>query len=210
MALIWEFCRRNQLLKTVKMKKFLFLFSCATLAFSAANAQSGFGIRGGANFFNFGGSDVKENDYTNRVGFHAGVYATILPEGPVSIEPGVFYSVKGTQNDDVLDSRAIFDYIDVPVLVRFRVGEGFNLFAGPQVSFLTKSKFEGNFGSSTVSINTDEVKNTDAGLVVGLGYNLPQGFNIQGSYDYGMTPIFKNSDADVYNRGFKVSLGYTF
>jgi hypothetical protein len=122
----------------------------------------------------------------------------------------VFYSIKGTQNDDAIDSRAVLDYIDVPVLVRFKVGEGFNLFAGPQVSFLTKSKFEGNFGGSTVSLNTNTIKNTDAGLVVGLGYNLPAGLNIQGSYDYGMTPIFKDSDADVYNRGFKVSLGYTF
>ena len=192
------------------MKKFLFLVSFAALTVSAANAQSGFGIRGGANFFNFGGSDVSENDYTNRVGFHAGIYATILPEVPVSVEPGVFYSVKGSQNDDGLDSRAVLDYVDVPVLVRFRIGEGFNLFAGPQISFLTNSKFEGEFGGSTLSFDTDEIKSTDAGLVFGLGYNLPQGFNVQGSYDYGLTPIFKDSDSDVFNRGFKVSLGYTF
>ncbi len=192
------------------MKKFLFLVSFAALTVSAANAQSGFGIRGGANFFNFGGSDVSENDYTNRVGFHAGIYATILPEGPVSVEPGVFYSVKGSQNDDGLDSRAVLDYVDVPVLVRFRIGEGFNLFAGPQISFLTNSKFEGEIGGSTLSFDTDEIKSTDAGLVFGLGYNLPQGFNVQGSYDYGLTPIFKDSDSDVFNRGFKVSLGYTF
>ena len=192
------------------MKKFLFLVSFAALTVSAANAQSGFGIRGGANFFNFGGSDVSENDYTNRVGFHAGIYATILPEGPVSVEPGVFYSVKGSQNDDGLDSRAVLDYVDVPVLLRFRIGEGFNLFAGPQISFLTNSKFEGEFGGSTLSFDTDEIKSTDAGLVFGLGYNLPQGFNVQGSYDYGLTPIFKDSDSDVFNRGFKVSLGYTF
>lgn len=192
------------------MKKFLFLVSFAALTVSAANAQSGFGIRGGANFFNFGGSDVSENDYTNRVGFHAGIYATILPEGPVSVEPGVFYSVKGSQNDDGFDSRAVLDYVDVPVLVRFRIGEGFNLFAGPQISFLTNSKFEGEFGGSTLSFDTDEIKSTDAGLVFGLGYNLPQGFNVQGSYDYGLTPIFKDSDSDVFNRGFKVSLGYTF
>ncbi|MBN7811682.1 PorT family protein [Algoriphagus sp. H41] len=192
------------------MKKFLLLFSVGTLIAAGASAQSAFGIRGGANFFNFGGEDVSENDYTNRAGFHAGIYASFMGEGPVTIEPGVFYSIKGTQNDDGLDSRAILDYVDVPILLRFRVGEGFNLFAGPQVSFLTKSKFEGDIGDSTVSFETDAVKETDAGLVFGLGYNLPRGFNIQGSYDYGMTPIFKDSDSDVYNRGFKVSLGYTF
>lgn len=192
------------------MKKFLLLFSVAALTVAGANAQSGFGIRGGANFFNFGGEDVSENDYTNRAGFHAGIYASFLGEGPVTLEPGVFYSIKGTQNDDGINSRAVLDYVDVPVLVRFRLGEGFNIFGGPQVSFLAKSKFEGDFGDSTISFDTDAVQSTDAGLVVGVGYNLPQGFNIQGSYDYGMTPVFKDSDADVFNRGFKVSLGYTF
>lgn len=192
------------------MKKFLLAFFVAGMAVSTANAQSGFGIRGGANFFNFGGEDVSENDYTNRTGFHAGIYASISGGGPIALEPGVFYSVKGTQNDDGFNSRAILDYVDVPVLVRLKLGEGFNIFGGPQVSFLTKSKVEGDLGDSTVSFNTDSVKETDAGLVFGLGYHLPKGLNLQGSYDYGMTPIFKNTEADVYNRGFKVSLGYTF
>lgn len=192
------------------MKKLLLMFSLAVLTAAGASAQSSFGIRGGANFFNFAGNDVSENDYNNRVGFHAGVYASLFGEGMVVLEPGVYYSVKGTQNDDAFDTRAVLDYVDVPILVRLKVGEAFNLFAGPQISFLTNSKFEGNFGGSTVSLDTDAIKNTDTGVVFGVGYNMPQGFNIQGSYDYGLTPIFENSDADVYNRGFKVSLGYTF
>lgn len=192
------------------MKKILLLLSLAFLTGLSVNAQSGFGIRGGANFFNFGGDDVSENDYTNRTGFHVGIYASILGGGPVSIEPGIYYSVKGTQNNDAANTRAVLDYIDIPLLLRLKFGEGFNVFGGPQISFLANSKFEGDFGGSTVSLNTNNIKETDAGLVFGLGYNLPKGMNIQGSYDYGFTPIFKNSDADVYNRGFKLSLGYTF
>jgi hypothetical protein len=192
------------------MKKVLLIFSLTILIAASANAQSGFGIRGGANFFNFGGNDVSENDYTNRVGFHAGIYASILGGGPISIEPGVYYSIKGTQNDDAANTRAVLNYVDVPLILRLKFGDGFNVFGGPQVSFLTNSKFEGDFGGSTVSIDTNNIKDTDAGLVFGLGYNLPKGINIQGSYDYGLTPIFKDSNADVYNRGFKVSLGYTF
>ncbi len=198
----------NQLFIT--MRKFLLLFAVSALTAAGASAQSSFGIRGGANFFNFAGDDVSENDYNNRVGFHAGVYASLFGEDILSVEPGVFYSVKGTQNDDAFDSRAVLDYVDVPVLVRFRMGEGFNVFAGPQLSFLTNSKFEGDFGGSTVSLDTESVKETDAAIVFGVGYNMPHGFNVQGSYDYGLSPIFKDSDADVYNRGFKVSLGYTF
>lgn len=192
------------------MKKLLLIVSLALLSGISVQAQSGLGIRGGANFFNFGGNDVSENDYTNRTGFHAGVYASLFGGSIVSLEPGVYYSVKGSQNDDAFNTRAVLGYVDVPVLVRLKFGEGFNVFAGPQLSFLVNSEFEGDFAGSTVSLDTDSVKDTDAALVFGVGYNLPKGLNIQGSYDYGMTPIFDNNDADVYNRGFKVSLGYTF
>ncbi|MDX5338425.1 MAG: PorT family protein [Cyclobacteriaceae bacterium] len=192
------------------MKKILVFLLASAFGISFASAQSSVGFRGGVNMFNFGGSDVSENSYTNRVGFHAGVYADLMSESAISIEPGIFYSVKGTQNDDAINSRAILNYVDIPVLFRLRVGEGFNVFAGPQFSFLSGSKFEGDFGDSTVSLDTDSIKDNDSAIVFGLGYNLPKGFNIQGSYDYGLTPIFKNSDADVYNRGFKVSLGYSF
>lgn len=191
----------------------MLLFAFGIFGFSAAQAQTeylgGFGIRGGANLFNFGGSDVKENDYTNRVGFHAGIYTMMFATDRFAIEPGIYYSVKGTQNDDAANSRAIFNYVDVPVLFRLYPVEGFNFFAGPQISFLANSKYEGDFFGSTVTFDRDNVKETDLGIVFGIGYNLPKGFNIQGSYDYGMTPIYKNSDADVYNRGFKISLGYT-
>ena len=90
------------------------------------------------------------------------------------------------------------------------VSAGFNLFAGPQISFLAKSKFQSGFAGSALRIDTNSIKNIDMGLVIGLGYNLPKCFNFQGSYDLGLTPIFRNSDADVYNRGFKFSLGYSF
>lgn len=192
------------------MKKLFLIASLAFLTITGANAQSGLGIRGGGSFFNFGGNDVSENNYTNRTGFHAGVYASIFGGGPITLEPGVYYSVKGSQNDDAVNTRAVLDYVDIPLLVRLKFGEGFNVFGGPQLSVLAQSKFEGDFGGSTVSLDTDAVKETDAALVFGVGYNLPKGLNIQGSYDYGFTPIFKDSDADVYNRGFKLSLGYTF
>ncbi|MCC5938981.1 MAG: PorT family protein [Lunatimonas sp.] len=176
----------------------------------AEEQKASFGIRGCANFFNWGGSDVSSNDYTNRVGFHAGIFANMFVVDRFAIEPGVYYSVKGTQNDDFADSRAILNYLDVPILFRFYAGEGFNFFAGPQGSILMGSKFEANVLGSTLGWNTDAINDIDAGLVVGLGYNLPVGLNLQASYDLGLTPVFKDSQAEVYNRGFKVSVGISF
>ena len=182
----------------------------AQMSSPASEQNTGFGVRGGANFFNWGGSDISSNDYANRIGFHAGIFANMFVVDRFSIEPGVYYSVKGTQSDNFVDSRAVLNYIDVPILLRFYATEGLNFFAGPQGSILTGSRFEADALGSTFDWQTDAINDIDAGLVFGVGYNLPVGLNLQASYDYGMTPIFKDSDADVFNRGFKLSLGVSF
>lgn len=176
----------------------------------ASEQQATFGIRGGVNFFNWNGGDAPIQDYTNRAGFHAGIYGNMFVTDRFSIEPGAYYSVKGTQNDDAFNSRAILNYIDVPILLRFYATDGLNIFAGPQGSILLGSRFEGDVLGNVVGWETNAVNDIDAGLVFGLGYNLPIGLNLQASYDLGLTPVFKDSDANVYNRGFKVSLGYSF
>lgn len=201
------------------MKKVIFAFIAVTLFAWDANAQmrtpasaqaSNFGIRGGASFFNWGGDDGSNNDYTNRAGFHAGIYGNMFVTNNFAIEPGAYYSQKGTAADNFADSRTVLSYVDVPILLRFYASDGFNVFAGPQGSILVDSKFEGDAFGSTFEWERDDINDLDAGLVFGLGYNLPVGLNVQGSYDLGLTPVFKDSDAKVYNRGFKVSLGYSF
>jgi opacity protein-like surface antigen len=197
------------------MKKVTIIFALTALFSFQAQAQDsfkkgGFGLRGGASFFNFGGDNASGNDYNNRIGYHVGLYNSFFIGNSFAIEPGVFYSVKGTQNDDLLNSRAVLNYVDIPVLLRIYLTEGLNVFAGPQVSFLATSRFEGDLFGSTVGFDTESVSNSDYGVLMGLGYNLPKGLNLQAAYNYGLNPVFKNSNIDVYNRGFQVSLGLTF
>ena len=180
-----------------------------TVAVQAQN-ESGFGVRGGANFFTWGGSDVSSNDYNNRVGFHAGFYGNGFISDRFSIEPGLYYSVKGTQTDDMVNSRAVLDYVDLPVLFRIYATDGVNLFFGPQASVLVGSSFEADALGNTYGWDTDNISDFDAAVVVGVGYNLPKGLNLQASYDFGINPVFKDSDASVYNRGFKLSAGISF
>jgi hypothetical protein len=201
------------------MKKIVFLMALAFCLAKEARSQqrtpaseqnASFGIRGGVNFFNWGGADVNSNDYTNRAGFHAGIYGNMFVTDGFAIEPGAYYSVKGTQNDDLINSRAILNYIDVPILLRFYATDGLNFFAGPQGSILLGSTFEMDAFGNTYGWDTESINDLDAGLVFGLGYNLPVGLNLQASYDLGLTPVFKDSDADVFNRGFKLSVGISF
>lgn len=160
--------------------------------------------------FNWSGEDISGNDYTNRTGYHFGIYGNSFVGDRFSIEPGLYYSVKGTQNDDMLDSRAILNYLDLPLLFRLYATDGVNLFFGPQASLLLGSSFEADALGNTYGWETDAINDFDAGMVVGLGYNPPTGLNFQASYDFGLVPVFEDSDANVYNRGFKVAVGISF
>ncbi|MCL6260738.1 PorT family protein [Aquiflexum sp. TKW24L] len=197
-------------MKKVSLIFALFLAFSLQLQAQDSDKKGGLGIRAGAGFFSFGGEDASNNDYDNRIGYHVGLYNTFFLGSSIAIEPGVFYSIKGTQNEDFANSRAVLNYVDIPVLLRLYVTDGLNIFLGPQVSFLTSSKFEGDLFGSTVAFDTESVRSTDMGMLLGVGYNLPKGLNIQASYNYGLSPVFKNSNVDVYNRGYQLSLGFTF
>src|SRR5690606_23401599 len=201
----------------ITMKKAILAIAAVMVLSISANAQtrtpasdqvSSFGVRGGVNFFNWGGDDASGNDYTNRAGFHAGIYGNMFVTDRFAIEPGAYYSVKGTQADNAVDSRSILNYVDVPILLRFYATDGLNIFAERQGSILLNSKFEGDVFGQPWTFDRDDINELDAGLVVGIRYNLPMGLNLQGSYDLGLTPVFKNSDAEAYNMGFKISLGF--
>ncbi|UJP65186.1 porin family protein [Mongoliitalea daihaiensis] len=195
------------------MKKLLLVcaFVFSVLAVQAQDqSRLGIGVRGGVNFSTFGGGDIQDDDYSNRTGLSVGLYATVPILPFLAVEPGVYYSIRGTKNNDFANSRAVLGYVDIPVLARLYVGSAFNVFAGPQLSFLQSSRFEGDLFGSTVGFDTNAVRERDFGAVVGVGFNPAKSFNVQASYNYGMQPVFKNSNVDVYNRGFTVSVGYTF
>jgi hypothetical protein len=97
-------------------------------------------------------------------------------------------------------------YIDLPVLLRLKLIPAINVFAGPQFSFLASRNYQlGN----VVSNSTEPIKGYDVAGVVGAQVVLPLGFNVQASYDIGLSSL-NYFDTDVKNRVFKVSLGYTF
>ncbi len=197
------------------------------------------GIKGGYSVMGWQGETVKSFgdllEYTNgnvttkmRQGFHAGAYLSIPMGNGFEFEPGVQYSQKGmvlegrvpgdvgtyTNAKVTLTNKA--EYIDVPLLAKVYVGEGFNLFAGPQVSFLVSNKVNVNAGAFGFSAYNDDFewqnsqRKVDVGAAAGAGYQFQNGLNISGSYDMGFTTIDDNADYKSYNHGFKASVGFRF
>jgi hypothetical protein len=183
--------------KSWKMKK-LFLFGMLFLAPLLMNAQGvGFGIKAGANFAN---QDVTDIDISSATDFHLGAYVNINLSDKFGITPEVLYSAYASNWDNV---KVDFDYIALPVMLRFKPIPLLSLEAGPQFSFLTKANVE------DIGDVTDQLKNNDFGLAFGAGLHLPLGLNAGVRYVLGFTDISDVSEQSIKNRTFQIYAGWT-
>lgn len=202
------------------MKNTLLLICFYIVCFEGIRAQEdfNFGIKGGVNFANFTGDDAEEADFNIRTGFHIGVMAEIMLAERLALQPEILFSSQGGKSTvqdfdeflgEEMDVQFKLDYISIPVLLKYFVIPGLSVEAGPQFSFMADSEAEASFEGEEVSVDiTDETEKFDLGLAVGLGYGLPQGFQMQARYVRGFSDIY--SDSDLRNTMFQVSVGYKF
>ncbi|MGD0037874.1 MAG: porin family protein [Bacteroidota bacterium] len=187
------------------------------------------GITDGLNFATLGGSDALNVSTITQ--YAAGVFFEIsFPLLPISIQPEVLYSVKGSKKgpsavpeaDDVLSvTKVTTSYIDIPILVKYylssQVIKPF-IFAGPSIGFLVNAKEEATSSGLGTSQETEiDVKNettsTDVGAVVGVGAKIPLvivDLTLDARYNYGFTSTDKINSAKIYNRVAAVYLGVAF
>src|SRR5690606_20595756 len=103
------------------------------------------------NLSNFDNSEMK-------TGFHVGAVAEIKFNDKFSIQPELLYSAQGTKfpinNSEV---KFNIDYINIPIMAKYYIVDGFSVEAGPQVGFLTKAELEGTFDNLT---GTTDIKDT--------------------------------------------------
>ncbi len=173
-------------------------------------------------------------DFTNgmittgsRTGFFAGAYATVPLSDVISVEPALYYSQKGYEMKGSLNVKGLgflganakaklnAQYIDLPVLLKANIN-GFQVFAGPQVSYLTNADLHttaGVFGINLLNTKlnaTSQFNRWDAGVTGGIGYQFINGINVMASYDHGLTRVDANRSLNSYNRSFKVGIGMSF
>ena len=222
------------------MKQKIFLSIISTfLLLNVIQAQVSYGVRSGVNFAKWQGDDLqiiedlldKTDGYLvtkGRTGLHIGGYVHIPISETVSFEPGLQYSKKGysIKGDFQIPALKYFGinigaqvqshYIDIPLVLKANVYKGFQVYAGPQVSYLVRSTLNAKLGVLGISIFnkgfgiTERFNKVDLGLTGGLGYQFDNGINIQAGYDYGLSKLDKNDNYAAYNRVVKVSVGYTF
>jgi Outer membrane protein beta-barrel domain len=199
------------------MKKFLssgmLLFLLGTAAYS--QTQFALGIKGGLNFANL---DVSNSSaaYNSRTGYHAGAFL-LVKLSKIGIQPEILFSRQGTSTKfNSSDLNANYDYINIPVILKFYTIGGLNIQVGPQIGFLAgansdKPNFDltGKLISITNTDIKDQVKGSDFSAALGLGWDAPFGLTIDARYNLGLTNVNNSgSNNDVKNQVIQVSLGF--
>src|ERR1041384_1500601 len=105
-------------------------------------------------------------------GFDGGALLEIGIAPKFMIQPEVNFSIIGVElNNGEKEATIKLRYIDVPVMAKLKLCKKINLFAGPQVGFLTWAKRDSSFTNEMIDLKRD-FKDGDYGLVIGGVYLL--------------------------------------
>ena len=163
-----------------------------------SNAKSDivFGVKGGYANTNFGG----DFDTKAASNFYIGGLVDFHITEKFHVQPELLYSMEGSNEDE-----SNLDFIRIPVMAKFFLGEGFNLQAGPELAFVA--------GGGAIK---DSLKSMDFGLGFGAGYELSSGLMFDARYNLGLSDLndFPSGsgleDAKITTNSFQIGLGYRF
>jgi hypothetical protein len=186
--------------KTFIMKKIIVSIAVISMLafYSQTYAQGiGIGIKVGANFANQSITDVSSESVT---GFAGGAYLVLAFSEKWAIQPEVLFSAQGA---DLPSGTNEFNYMSIPVLLRWKPVSVLSFEAGPQFSSLLSAVSDGTDVK-------DDFKNSDFGLAVGATVHLPLGLNAGARYIWGFTNVSDlQDDTEVKNSVFQIYAGWT-
>jgi len=201
-----------------------------------SKAQEGldFGIKGGLNWSSLKGKDVGNLSNGGEANGLSGQMIGFTLNNKLSagfwLKHEVFYSrrLMAIQLDDavhpIFKSELKRAYIDLfPATPTYHY-QRFQCYAGPYIEMLLNASVQrkdenGNlytdksfFGASDIKGNYSQ--KFDAGLVIGVEYELPAGINIGARFMRGFVPLIEDSALKdqwrIYNQSLGFTIGYSF
>ena len=210
------------------MKK-LIITILAIMLFSGTLIAEGLskkGVKIGLNLSTIRISDNENADdindmYKTKFGGSIGGFVTIDINEQLSVQPEIYYTMKGTDIEleimnHTFKGSMTLNYIEVPILVVFKLQPGIGLYGGPSLSYFlngTTTNEDEDGKEKTEDIDKDEISVYDLGLVVGGSYTLPEGISIDLRYTLGLLNVndeSKNDKSTINNHLFQLMVGYSF
>ena len=173
------------------------------------------GIAGGLNVAD--AVDAYNSNYSTGsiAAFHAGLTFDIPLIYPLSFEPEVLYSQKGYSAqipDGTFTQRS--NFIDVPLLAKFRLGQYVNFVVGPQISFPISTT--NTYGDGITETDREHYSTTSDRTimdgVIGVGFDINPNVELRFRYTYD----FQQTDDNAYyapgyrNEVWQIGLGFKF
>ena len=202
------------------MRKITLLMILALSSWLVSAQGISLGLKGGLNFPSIDavgvGNGVSASNIENSTGYHVGPYLK-LKVSKIAVQTEILYSFQET-NFDLVAGTSTYDvtqrlgYLTVPVMLRLYTVAGINLQAGPQFGFLISGKQEDNvLGARTTTDMKNSMKESDIGLNLGLGIDLPFNLDVHARYIIGITDVNDVSGGEsTKNSQFQISIGYSF
>jgi hypothetical protein len=154
------------------MKKTLFLLALLLVTSSGFAQDALFGVRTGVNVSNLDFKDAPVFENVHRNGYFIGFFGEYGLSNSIAIAPEIQFSAEGAKE------RALrIDYIQVPILLKFNIGDKFQIGAGPQIG-VKVHEFEDGF------------KNFAFSGTGGIDFMVTDEIFLSARYTYGLTNIF--------------------
>lgn len=195
------------------MKRKLYVLAAGILLANVAMAQFHLGVKAGANLTKIEGKSFKDEFST---GYHLGGFAEIGLGDKLGIQPEVLFNQYQTrvdssfkdvyQNafDSFTDKDVKRNYLSIPILLTYKLGNALSLQAGPQFGVLMDQ-------DKTLTQNGQEAfKKGDFSMLGGAQLKISK-LRFTGRYMVGLNNINDLDDQNKWkNQGWQLSVGLAF
>ena len=181
--------------------KNVFIIILLILSGHIVKAQSGrhtnFGIKAGAQAAKLGQPAI---NWDTRYSWHAGILAHIHMSRHFAIQPELLFSTKGSnaQYSGLIYQEVKYNlnYLDVPVLAVFKLGDVGEIHLGGYASYLLNANitYKGDLANGASEIDKDNLKSFDYGFSGGMGANFGN-VQVGARYNFGFVEIADSNEA---------------
>jgi hypothetical protein len=175
------------------MKKLLLMAVLLVVSVQGYSQAGKYGIRGGYNISNldFETTPTTMNKHRNSV--YLGFFADFMFSKSISIVPEIQFSAEGAKEESLQ-----LDFIQAPILFKFRLSDKMHIGAGPQVSLKVHKVDDG-------------IKNLTYSGVGSFEYKINYAIFADVRYTYGISNIFdENLGISAKNSNVQLGVGYKF
>lgn len=160
-----------------------------------------FGVTTGIQSTSWGVFDIPNT--IGRPGLLFGPHASVFLNERIVVKSGLLLSQEGVwfgdENIDRVPKDDIHaltaDYLSIPILAKYYMTRGFHVQAGPRLSYLLVSKAKINGREVRNLKDLGVIKNIDAGILTGLGYEFNSTFTIGINFDFSFVDLVKDRSA---------------